>query len=176
MKAIRNIIIVLYAIVAVLVTICLLSFNEYKVTELGNYSLIIIDSDKLKPDYNKGELVIVDRSKEIKVGDKVFLYNSVDKTMAVTLAGVTNMEKITDTETTYTLEGDRSVSSEYVIGASTDVTTIPVVGTILSILESKWGFLILVVLPALLAFLYQVFEVFSEMRGKKRETNGRKQN
>ncbi|MCL2859303.1 MAG: hypothetical protein FWF46_01765 [Oscillospiraceae bacterium] len=173
-KTIRNIIIILYAIVAIIVTVCLLSFNEYKVTEFGNYSLVIIDSDKLQPNFNRGELVIVDRSKEIKVGDKVFFYNVPNK-MAISLAGVTKQENVTDTQITYTLEGDNKISSDYVIGNSTDAKVIPVVGTVLSVLESKWGFLILVVLPALLAFLHEVFEMISEMRGNKRETNGSKQ-
>ena len=176
MKTIRNIIIVLYAIVALFVTICLLSYNEYKVTTFGTTSLVIIDSDKLKPDFNKGELAIVEKGKTIEVGDKIFFYNLFDKTMAVTLAKVTDKLEEQGAETSYTLEGNNNkISDQYVIGNSKDVKVIPTVGTILSILESKWGFLILIVLPALLAFLYEIFEVFSEMKGNKRKNNGNRQ-
>ena len=41
------------------------------------------------------------------------------------------------------------------------------VGTILGVLESKWGFLFIIVLPALLAFIYQISVVVSDIRGSK---------
>lgn len=77
------------------------------------------------------------------------------------------MKKLLGTETTYTFEGDLKKSSDYVLGPAQDADVIPVVGGILSILESKWGFLFLIVMPSLLAFVYQISVVFSEIRGKK---------
>ena len=35
-RVIGNIIFVIYAIIAIFVTVCLLSFNQYKVSEFGN--------------------------------------------------------------------------------------------------------------------------------------------
>jgi len=163
-KVIRNIVIVLYAIIAIAVTVCLLSYNEYKVTMFGQTSLVIIDNDKLEPDYNKGDLVIVDGSKEIKSGDKIFFYN---KQLAITLAEVTKVEVVTETQTTYTLEGNVPISSDYVIGKTETSKTYGKVGAVLGVLESQWGFLLLVVLPAVIAFLYEIFAVITEVRGNK---------
>ena len=47
--------------------------------------------------------------------------------------------------------------------------SIPVVGTVLSVLESKWGFLFLIVLPALLAFFYQITVVVSDIKNSKED-------
>ena len=44
-KIIGNIIFIIYAIIAVFVTICLLSYNEFKVTEFGETSLVLIDNE-----------------------------------------------------------------------------------------------------------------------------------
>ena len=164
MRIIRNIVILLYAIVAIFITVCLLSYNEFKVTMFGKTSLIVIDSDKLKPDYKKGDLVIVDGSREIRAGDRIFFYNN---QLAITIAEVMQIEEVTEKETTYTVEGNKLVSSDYLIGNENDVKTIEKVGTVLGVLESKWGFLILVVLPAILAFLYQVFAIITEVKGNK---------
>lgn len=165
-KIIRNVIIVIYAVIAIFVTICLLSYNQYKVTEFGSNSLIIVNNKKLEPDFNKGDLVIVDSEDEIKIGDKVFFYNTYENEISVSVAEIIGEEKITDSETTYTLEGDKPISSEYVIGSAETSNRIGVLGSILGILESKWGFLFLVVLPSLLAFIYEIVELVIEVRKK----------
>lgn len=36
-----------------LLTICLLNYNDYKITELGDKSLIIVKDDELIPTYKK---------------------------------------------------------------------------------------------------------------------------
>lgn len=169
-KTIENLIFIIYAIIAVFVTICLLSFNEYKVSEFGDTSLVIIDNEELEPTFNKGDLVIVDKSKRIREGDTIFFYNSSSDVVEVTLATVQNIEKVNDSEYTYAIDGDRSISSEYVLGNAGDVTKISTVGTVLGVLESKWGFLILIVFPSLLAFIYEITVVFTEIReGKEAE-------
>ena len=66
-------------------------------------------------------------------------------------------------------EGERKISSQYVLGSADDTTKIAFVGTVLSVLESRWGFLFLIVLPALIAFLYQITVVVSEIKGTKED-------
>ena len=166
-NVVLNILFVIYVIIAVLVTVCLLSYNDFKVTEFGNSSLVIITDDTLLPDYKNGDLVIVNKKDPILVGIKAFFYNTYDREIEVNLAEVVNSEKITNSETTYTLEGDHKISSEYVLGSANNATVIPGVGAVLNVLESRWGFLFIIVLPALLAFIYQISVVVSELRKPK---------
>lgn len=169
-RIIGNIIFIIYAIIAVFVTICLLSFNEFKVTEFGDNSLVIIDNEELQPNYNKGDLVIVNKQNRIRENDSIFFYNTSGDRVEITVANVTNVEKVSNLEYTYTLEGNQAVSSEYVIGNTEGATIIPKLGTVLGVLESKWGFLILIVFPSLLAFIYELTVVFTEIRdGKSKE-------
>lgn len=56
-KVLINIIFTIYAVIAILITICLLSYNKYKVSTFGNTSLVIIDNDSLKSDFNENDLV-----------------------------------------------------------------------------------------------------------------------
>ena len=61
-KKISNILFVAYAVIAIFVTVCLLSFNSYKVSEFGDKSFVLITDDGLSPDFQKGDLVIVNRN------------------------------------------------------------------------------------------------------------------
>ena len=170
-KLIGNVLVIIYVIIAVFVTVCLLSYNQYKVTEFGKSSLIIIEDNNLEPEFNNGDLVIVNQKDRIKVGENAFFYNTYSKEMEVTLGKIIAEEKISETEKTYTLEGEMPISSEYIIGPASTASKIPVVGGILGILESKWGFLFIIVFPSLLAFIYELGVVISELVKSKIENN-----
>ena len=168
-RFLKNILFGLYVVIAIFVTVCLLSYNDYKITEFGNYSLVIISDDSVNPDFKKGDLVIVNKKEPIVVGQKAFFYNTYEREIEVKLGEIVDEEKITNTETTYTLEGEHKISSQYVLGPASPVMVISSVGTVLSILESKWGFLFIIVLPSLLAFIYQIGVVISEIKGSKED-------
>ncbi len=162
---VKNIIIILYILLIIFITICLLSYNDYKVTEFGNSTILPVIDENLEPEYKAGDLLILKRNlSDISVGDTIFFYRSTFGATVVNFAKVTNVEIVTKTESTITVEGDYQFSSEYFIGKASTATIVPVVGRILSILESKYGFLFLGVLPSLLIFLYTGYTLFLEVR------------
>lgn len=166
---IRNTFIILYAIIAIFITVCLISYNEHKVTQFGNTSLVIVDNKELEPNYNKHDLIIVNGDEKAKVGDEVFFYNTYENKVLINISKIVEAEKITSSETTYTLEDGRALSSQFVIGKTNEASKISNIGLIFGILESKWGYLFLIVLPSLLAFLYEVIEVVKEIRKIKKQ-------
>ena len=170
-RIIGNIVITIYALIAVFTTVCLLSYNQYKVSEFGDYSFILVTNEELVPNYNKGDLVIAkSRNKsKIEIGDNIFFYTTQEKQVDIALAEVTGKEIVSPTEITFTIGEDHKISSKNVIGISNDAKAISKVGGILSVLESKWGFLFLIVFPSLLAFLYEITVVFSEIKNAKKE-------
>lgn len=167
-KLFKNIIIILYAIIAILVTICLLSYNKFKTTQFGKTYLVIVDNNDLEPEYKKGELAFVTNSSNIEVGDEIFYYNSYASSITISVAKVTNKEVLTGAQSTYTMESGKVISADYVIGKTTNTTTVSGVGTVLGVLESKWGYLFMIVLPALLAFLYEIYAIAVQVKGSKR--------
>ena len=66
-----DVVITVWFVVAIFVTICLLSYNEFKVSTFGKYSFLIIDSEELEPEFKEGDLLIVKRNADnmINVGD-----------------------------------------------------------------------------------------------------------
>lgn len=173
-RIIGNIIFVIYAAIAVFVTVCLLSYNEYKITEFGNESLLIIDNNSLEPDFYSGDLVIVNRNDKIEIGDNIFFYNTAEDTVEVTLGKVTDAELVTSKQITYTINDQLSLSSDYVIGSAKSASRIAGVGTVLTVLESKWGFLFIIVFPSLIAFIYEIYIVIMEIKDSNEETKKKK--
>ena len=83
MKALKVVKKVLFIIIAVayfsfasVMTILLLNYNKYNVTQFGDTSLVIIKEDVSSDDYKKGDLVIVEAPniEKIAVGDTMFCY------------------------------------------------------------------------------------------------------
>jgi len=86
---------ILYAGVAIFVTVCLLNFNDQRITELGDISIVIVN-DEFSNDYKKGDLLFLNRSKEeaskVEVGDYIFFYNPSEN-------GVINYAEVNDITT-----------------------------------------------------------------------------
>ena len=173
LKFILGIVITIYVIVSVGLTFCLLNYNEYNLTVIGKNTFIIVKDDALEPDFKKGDLVIVQRNEdaEIEAGDKIFFYNGKEHQVSVNLGDVVNNTKVTEKESTFTIEGNLKVSSRYIIGKAETSKVYSGLGSVLSVLESKWGFLFLIILPVLLMFIYLIYAVIVEVKNPK---NGKK--
>lgn len=169
-KILLSILVIIYAVVAMFLTTCLLKYNDYKITEFGNKSLIIVSDDVLEEEYKKGSLLVVEKDRDsIKKGDSIIFYNTYNNQVSIAISEVLKAEEITDKETTYTVSGNYDISSEYLIGSTKNVKVIPVLGTILGILESRVGFLIFIIFPITLAFLYEIYALVCEIKEEKED-------
>ena len=173
LKFLLGIVIAIYIIIASGLTICLLNYNDYNLTVIGKNTFIIVEDDELKPDFKKGDLVIVKRNddSEIEKGDKIFFYNGYQNQISVNLGDVVSNNKVTENESTFTMENNLKLSSKYIIGKAETSKVYSGLGTVLSILESRWGFLFLIILPVLLMFIYLIYAVVMEV---KKPENGKK--
>lgn len=161
MKKLKHILISIYLIIAIILTLTLLAYNDFKITEVGPYSLLIIKDDELAPDFNEGDLLIVNKNDEVLTGRKAFFYDTSNEKIEVKLGKIEAAERVNEDEVTYTLEGERRISSEYVLGPANTAEVIPTLGKILGVLQSKWGFLFLIVFPALILVINQISVVFT---------------
>lgn len=156
-KKINHIIIIIYTVVAVITTVCLLAYNDYNTTELNNNTLIIVKDDKTET-YNKGDLVIVNNKSTYKEKMKVFYYVSRGKKYYVQTGIINNINKDS------VVVNGTVIDKKFLIGTSSNNIVIPFLGSVLSILESKWGYLIIIIFPVLIAFLYELYSILKELR------------
>lgn len=173
-KFIANTLIVIYAIIAISVTILLLSYNDYQVSVIGDYTFILVTDEELEDNgYPEGSLVLVKetKAKNINKGDYVFLYRNISSTQFEIKHAQVLEKDATRGEyaTQYILDGNAIVDHKDIIGSTKDIKVIPHLGTILSILQSRYGYLFLIVVVSFIAFLYEIYELIMEIKYGERE-------
>ena len=158
---------VIYIIITIFVTVCLLAYNDYKVSEFGDVSLVVLKEEV--GNYNKKDLLIITKSniEDLKKGTQVFYYDSKDSKVSINIGTIKEIEKVSDNEYTLNFKDGSYVSNDYLIGAEENAINLGFLGNILGILESKVGYLLIIVLPMFLTFLYELYAIIKEIRTKK---------
>lgn len=166
LRVLKNILIgilmVGYFSFVIAMTVLLLNFNDYGVTEFGSTSLIIINDEISNENYNKGDLVLIKKEKldKIEIGKDLFTYKvDAQGRVSIDLGKVGN---IYPEENAVSLENGSNYSMDFVAGAPTK--KYEKIGTFLSIVESKWGFLFIVLVPSFLIFVYEVYSLIVEIK------------
>lgn len=165
-KVLGTIFIVIYSIIAITVTILLLSYNEYMCSEINGYTLYIVKDDTLEPDFVKGDLLIIKDTdpEKIEVGDKLFLYQNITNNEYRVRYGTLTAQSGYGPRTVYDIDNEFQFDSSYLIGSEEGMMVYHHLGTVLSILTSRWGYLFCIVIVTLLLFLEELYELFMEIK------------
>lgn len=164
-KVVINILIILYFLVAVIVTYSLLSYNKYNIVEADNKYVLTLKEKN--PDFKKSDLLVVEKSNDYKKGDYVFYYDTYAAKVTVKYAKIENVKTINDDEKEIQLENDLILSSENILGKKQNTTTYKTLGAVFNTLTSKWGYLFIIIFPMLIAFVYEIYAIFKEIKKKK---------
>lgn len=151
-----------YFIFALIMTILLLNFNDYGITQFGTKSLVIINDTIANENYKKGDLVIVEaqRVEDVEVGQEIFTYRIDSKGIPTINLGKVGEVYVDDDAIAF--ENGETYSMEFVAGVGTE--SYEHLGTALSIIESQWGFLFIVLVPCFLIFIYEVYSLIVEIK------------
>lgn len=167
---IKGTIFTLWLIVAIFTTICLLSYNDYQVSEFGKYSLLIINNKELRTIYEQDSLVIVKKSneEEYKVGDKILFYSGNPEVINyINLGEITGVQKAGGAQTSYYI-GNYKVSYDDIVGNINGSIVYKKAGLILSIIESRWGFMFCVILPTIFFAVYEIYAIVNEVKNNSK--------
>lgn len=194
-KVLGSILLVVYSIIAITVTVLLLSYNDYNCSEIGGYTVFIVNDDSLEPEYKQGSILLIKKTsdKNVQKGDEMFLYKVINsqeyelvnrKLEEKTQQGnhityiVENPSNSANSTNLVNSESSENYAIDYFVGKTSDTVVIEGWGYVLSLLESKWGYLFCVVIVSLLLFLQEVFELSMEIRygreERKRENAAKK--
>lgn len=166
-RTVGAILFVIYSIIAITVTVLLLSYNDYNCSEIGGNTVYIVNNDALEPEYDEGSILVIEETsdKNVQVGDKLFLYKVINSQEFEVVTRTLQNKVQQGNHTVYQVEGDENYDTTYFIGKADDTTVIGSPwGTLLSILESKWGYLFCIVVVSLLLFLQEVFDLVIELK------------
>ena len=179
-KFITGLLGIIFFVFALTMTILLLSYNDFGISQFGNKTLILMTDKIYSENYNKGDLIIVENrgftkglgyADMIEVGDEIFAVR-IDA-YGNTFVEIGTVGKLYPDENAISFENGSTFDIKYVLGEA--VETHPTIGGILAITTSKWGFLFIIVFPSLLGFIYELGVVISELVNIKKENKGKKQ-
>lgn len=152
----------LIIVYVIFITTCILFRNKYGYTDFfDKYTFVTIseNSQRFLPNHDAGDLLIIKNQQfSIDKGDVIYYYATVNDEYIVRSGAVADVTG-DEVSALYVLadEDKTSVSNTRVIGKKVSVH--PGKGTILEVLVSRVGFLFLVLLPILLVFVYQVYQL-----------------
>ncbi len=163
-KVLINILIILYFLITIIVTYSLLSYNKYNIVETDNKYILTIKEEN--NDFKQSDLLIIKKTSDYKKGDYVFYYDTYATKITVKYAKVGNVKKINAKEKEIELDNNLILSSENILGRKQDTSSYKMLGTIFNLLTSKWGYLFVIIFPMLIAFIYELYAIFKEIKKK----------
>ena len=160
---------ILIIIYVILVTGFIIFKNSFVFTQVGKFVFVTINENNIDhiDDAELGELLVIKEDNEVKHGDVIYYYSAVDERYVIKSGVVNNIEK-KDEDNTFILDDEKqtSVSSTRLIG--TTISSYSVYGDVLDLLTSSFGFLLFVLLPILLIFVYKIYELIVIMKVEKK--------
>ncbi len=149
----------LIIVYVIFITSCILCRNKYGFTQFGNYTMVTVDKVVAKhlDSVKQGDLFLVKYSDDIKENDIIYYYVPANTEYYINKAAVVEKEDMDDIVIYRTNNAEKpSIHSTRVLGKYT--TTYKGWGKVFDILESRMGFLFLVLLPIMIIFIYQVYQ------------------
>ena len=155
LRLIKNAFILIFGLIfftfVIGMTVLVLNYNKFGVAEINDNSLLLMKEDLSNAKYKKGDLVITEHTKitDYAVGEYVFTYRiGADRVPTIQLGKIGN---VYPEEDALSFENGETYSSEYVAGKP--IKQYEKIGGYLSIIQSKWGFLFIVLIPVFLIVL-----------------------
>lgn len=140
--------------------------DDQSVSRILGYTPMTVESDSMKPTFCKGDLIFIKKcdTSKLKEGDIITFHTIIDNQYALNTHRIQKIDEVNGVRS-YTTIGDNNngVADQHVISdgdiVGKYVGHISNLGKVMSFLSSCMGFLIVIVLPMLLFFIYQVYNL-----------------
>lgn len=159
-----------YYLVTLFLILVILLFVGSKLPITGNYKLMAVMSGSMEPVIKTGSIVIVKPAKDYKIGE-IVSFGPVSKTKPPTTHRIVEAE-IVGGEVYYTMKGDANAAPDAVKVARKDVLgrvlfSLPFFGYAVDFVRKPIGFIMIIVLPALVLILDEFRKIWREMKKRR---------
>lgn len=153
---------VIIIIFVISITVFVLCKNKYGYTEIANYNFSYITNTDTKyiDNTNKNDLLIIKKNKSIKQNDNIFYYDINKNKYVIRQSKVIKIDS-----SSYYISENTSIEKDKIIGKS--YKTIPKLGGIISFLETKLGFILFIIIPLVIIFIYQIYKFISTIKEER---------
>ena len=140
--------------------------DNQNVANLLGYTPLSVLSDSMSPTFEKGDLILIKKCdpSSLKEGDIICFHTILNNEYALNTHRIVSIEAMGDVRS-YTTMGDNNngIADTHVISdgdiVGKYVGRIPKLGNVMDFLSSSTGFLVVIVLPMLLFFIYQIYHL-----------------
>lgn len=175
MKAIKRAATILVSILlwAVILLAALFAFttlatkNNNQVASLAGFTPLSVVSDSMAPTFNAGDLIIIRKCDPATLveGDIVTFHTIINNEFALNTHRIDEIQTMGDVRS-YVTKGDNNAIADIHMISDGDivgkyVAKLPNFGKVVQFLSSSTGFLLVIVLPLLLFFIYQVYHLIT---------------
>lgn len=140
--------------------------DNQNVANLFGYTPLVVESNSMSPTFKKDDLIFVKKcdTSKLEEGDIICFHTIIDNEYALNTHRIQKIDTVGDARS-YTTLGDNNngiadahiISDGDIVGKY--VGDLPKAGKVMDFLSSSMGFLIVIVLPMLLFFIYQVYNL-----------------
>ena len=139
--------------------------DDGSVSNLAGFTPLTVQSESMEPTFGENDLIIIQQCdpSTLKEGDIVTFHTIIDNQYALNTHRIGSINQVNGLNS-YTTKGDNNDLADQHVIADGDIVgkyafKIPYLGAVMDVLSSTWGFLIIIVLPMLLFFIYQVYHL-----------------
>ena len=140
--------------------------DNQNVSNIMGYTPLVVKSDSMAPTFSAGDLIFIKKcdTSTLKEGDIICFHTIIDNEYALNTHRIQKIDTVGDVRS-YTTLGDNNngitdthiISDGDIVGKY--VGHLQNAGKVMDFLSSSVGFLIVIVLPMLLFFIYQVYNL-----------------
>lgn len=171
--------IILWVLIVIIAFFAIVTFSrrgDGNVMRIFGYTPMTVLSDSMAPTFHKDDLIIVrqDDPAAYEEGDIISFWTVIGGQRVINTHRITGAYR-EGGMVQYVTKGDANVAADAYVVASGDVIgryvfSIPLLGKLLSFLSTSAGFLLIIVLPILAFFLYQLYRLIVLLIDLKRQT------
>ena len=143
----------------------LATHEDGSVSDIAGFTPLAVQSDSMAPTFNKGDLIVIQKcdTSKLEAGDIVTFHTIIDNEYALNTHRIAAIDEVNGMRS-FTTKGDNNDVADTHIISDGDIVgkylfALPQMGKVMDFLSSSMGFLIVIVLPMLLFFIYQVYHL-----------------
>lgn len=140
--------------------------DDQNVASILGYTPLVVETDSMKPTFESGDLIFIKKcdTSKLNEGDIITFHTIIDNQYVLNTHRIQKIDEANGVRS-YTTIGDNNngIADQHVISDGDIVGKyighVSGLGKVMNFLSSSMGFLIVIVLPMLLFFIYQVYNL-----------------
>ncbi|MBQ9489396.1 MAG: signal peptidase I [Lachnospiraceae bacterium] len=139
--------------------------DDRSVSRIAGFTPLTVQSQSMSPTFNQGDLIVIKACNTAKlvVGDVITFHTIINNEYALNTHRIESIAENNGIRS-YVTKGDNNAIADTHIISDGDIVgkymfRLPLVGKLMNFLSGSTGFLLVIVLPMLLFFVYQVYHL-----------------